>query len=103
MLARTFNEITPRCYLNPLLISIRVLIRGFFVGEIMNIPDMSKLRERLLAEIEGVQNGTSSINQAKVVSNLANGVINSWLVEIAATKATPDNHQKEIERDYIDG
>lgn len=68
----------------------------------MNIPDMTKLRERLLAEIEAVQNGTSSINQARVVSNLANGVINSWLVEIAATKATPDNDQKVIERDYID-
>jgi len=69
----------------------------------MNIPDMTALRERLLAEIEGVQDGSVSINQAKVVSNLANGVINSWLVEIAATKATPDNTQKVIERDYIDG
>jgi len=69
----------------------------------MNIPDMTALRERLLAEIEGVQNGTVSINQAKVVSNLANGVINSWLVEIAATKATPDNAQKVIKHDYIDG
>ena len=68
----------------------------------MNIPDMTELRKRLLAEIKGVQNGTVSINQAKVVSNLANGVINSWLVEIAATKALPDNEQKVIERDYID-
>ena len=68
----------------------------------MNIPDMASLRERLLAEIDGVQNGTVSINQAKVVSNLANGVINSWLVEIAATKATPDNTHKAIEHDYID-
>lgn len=69
----------------------------------MNIPDMTTLRERLLIEIEGVQNGTVSINQAKAVSNLANGVINSWLVEIAATKATPDNKQKVIGHDYIDG
>jgi len=68
----------------------------------MNTPDMTILRERILAEIEGVQNGTVSINQAKVVSNLANGVINSWLVEIAATKANPDNVQKVIENDYID-
>ena len=68
----------------------------------MNIPDMTALRNKLIAEIEGVQNGTVSINQAKVVSNLANGVINSWLVEIAATKALPDNEQKAIEHDYID-
>ena len=63
---------------------------------------MEKLRERLLAEIDGVQNGTVSINQAKVISNLANGVINSWLVEIAATKALPDNDNKVIGHDYID-
>jgi ABC-type phosphate transport system ATPase subunit len=68
----------------------------------MKIPDMTALREKLIAEIEGVQNGTVSINQAKVVSNLANGVINSWLVEIAATKALPDNSQKALEHDYID-
>ena len=68
----------------------------------MNIPDMTALRNKLIAEIEGVQNGTVSINQAKVVSNLANGVINSWLVEIAATKALSDNEQKAIEHDYID-
>jgi len=69
----------------------------------MNIPDMTSLRAKLEAEIEGVQNGMVSINQAKVVSNLTNSVINSWLVEIAATKATPDNTQKVIEHDYIDG
>ena len=68
----------------------------------MNIPDMTALRNKLIAEIEGVQNGTVSINQAKVVSNLANGVINSWLVEIAATKALSDNEQKAIEHDCID-
>ena len=68
----------------------------------MNIPDMTILRERLLAEIEGVQNGVISINQAKVVSNIANGIINSWLVEIAAIKANPDNVQKVIEHDYIE-
>ena len=68
----------------------------------MNIPDMTILRERLLTEIDGVQNGTVSINKAKVISNLANGVINSWLVEIAATKALPDNEQKVIERGCID-
>jgi ABC-type phosphate transport system ATPase subunit len=63
---------------------------------------MTALRERLEKEIDNVQNGTTSINQAKVVSNLANGIINSWLVEIAATKALPDNAQKVIEHDYID-
>lgn len=68
----------------------------------MNIPDMTALRAKLEQEIENVQNGTTSINQAKVVSNLANGVINSWLVEIAATKALPDNPQKALEHDYID-
>lgn len=68
----------------------------------MNIPDMTILRDRLLAEIEGVQNGTTSINQAKVVGNIANTIVNSWLVEIAATKALPDNTQKAIEHDYID-
>jgi hypothetical protein len=37
-----------------------------------------------------------------VVSNLANGMINSVLAEIMATKALPDNPNKAIERDYID-
>jgi hypothetical protein len=68
----------------------------------MNIPDMTALRAKLEQEIENVQNGTTSINQAKVVNNLANGVINSWLVEIAATKALPDNNQKVLEHEYID-
>jgi len=68
----------------------------------MNIPEMSALRAKLEQEIANVQNGATSINQAKVVSNLANSVINSWIVEIAAIKALPDN-TKGIERDYIDG
>lgn len=61
---------------------------------------MSALRTKLEQEIENVQNGTSSINQAKVISNLANGIINSWLVEIAATKSLPTN--KVLGHDYID-
>ena len=69
----------------------------------MNIPDMTALREKLEKEIENVQNGTTSLSQAKVVSNLANGVINSWIVEIAATKALPDNQEKALSHDYIDG
>ena len=69
----------------------------------MNIPDMTALRAKLEQEIENVQNGTTSINQAKTVSNLANSVINSWLVEIAATNALPDNPQKKaLGHDYID-
>jgi hypothetical protein len=68
----------------------------------MNIPDLSILRERLQQEIETLQAGETSINQAKVVSNLANGMINSVLAEIMATKALPDNPNKVIERDYID-
>jgi hypothetical protein len=67
----------------------------------MNIPDLSILRERLQQEIETLQAGETSINQAKVVSNLANGMINSVLAEIMATKALPDNPNKVIERDYI--
>ena len=68
----------------------------------MNIPDLSKLRERLINEIESLQNGTTSINQAKAVSNLANATINSVLAEIMATKALPDNQQKALGHDYID-
>ena len=68
----------------------------------MNTPDLSILRERLQKEIQTLQAGETSINQAKVVSNLANGVINSVLAEIMATKALPDNPNKVIERDYID-
>jgi hypothetical protein len=68
----------------------------------MNIPDLSILRERLHQEIASLQAGETSINQAKVVSNLANGMINSVLAEIMATKALPDNPNKVIERDYID-
>ena len=68
----------------------------------MNIPDLTILRERLQQEIETLQAGETSINQAKVVSNLANGMINSVLAEIMATKALPDNPNKVIERDYID-
>ena len=68
----------------------------------MNTPDLSILRDRLQQEIQTLQSGETSINQAKVVSNLANGVINSVLAEIMATKALPDNSNKVIERDYID-
>ncbi|MEN9755851.1 MAG: hypothetical protein RL755_38 [Pseudomonadota bacterium] len=68
----------------------------------MKIPDMTALRVKLEAEIENVQSGKSSINQAKVVGNLANSIVNSWLVEIAATKALPENQQKALEHDYID-
>ena len=68
----------------------------------MNIPDLTALRERLQLEIETLQAGETSINQAKVVSNLANGVINSVLAEIMATKALPDNSNKVLEHDYID-
>jgi len=68
----------------------------------MNIPNLEKLRERLLNEIESLQNGTTSINQAKAVSNLANAAINSVMVEIMATKSLPDNPQKALENDYID-
>jgi ABC-type phosphate transport system ATPase subunit len=68
----------------------------------MNLPDLTILRERLQQEIETLQAGETSINQAKVVSNLANGMINSVLAEIMATKALPDNPNKAIERDYID-
>lgn len=67
----------------------------------MNTPDLSILRYRLQQEIKTLQSGETSINQPKVVSNLANGVINSVLAEIMATKALPDNHNKTIERDYI--
>lgn len=69
----------------------------------MNIPNLEKLRERLLNEIESLQNGSTSINQAKAVSNLANAAINSVMAEIMATKALPDNPQKALENDYIDG
>jgi len=68
----------------------------------MNIPNLSKLRERLQSEIESLQEGRTSINQAKAISNLANATINSILAEIMATKALPDNQQKVIEHDYID-
>jgi hypothetical protein len=68
----------------------------------MNIPDLSKLRERLLNEIESLQNGSTSINQAKAVSNLANAAINSVIAELMATKALPDNQQKALGHDYID-
>ena len=68
----------------------------------MNIPDLSKLRERLQNEIESLQEGRTSINQAKAVSNLANATINSVLAEIMATKALPDNPQKFLDHDYID-
>jgi hypothetical protein len=68
----------------------------------MNIPDLTILRERLQLEIKTLQAGETSINQAKVVSNLANGVINSVLAEIMATKALPDNANKALEHDYID-
>ena len=68
----------------------------------MNIPDLTILRERLQLEIETLQAGETSINQARIVSNLANGVINSVLAEIMATKALPDNANKALEHDYID-
>jgi hypothetical protein len=68
----------------------------------MNIPDLSKLRIRLQLEIDSLQDGETSINQAKTISNLANSIINSVLAEIMATKALPDNPQKLIEKDYID-
>jgi recombinational DNA repair protein RecT len=68
----------------------------------MNIPDLSKLRDRLLNEIESLQNGSTSINQAKAVSNLANATINSVMAELMATKALPDNQKKALGHDYID-
>lgn len=68
----------------------------------MNIPNLEKLRERLLNEIESLQEGRTSINQAKAVSNLANAAINSVMAEIMATKALPDNQQKALGNDYID-
>jgi len=68
----------------------------------MNTPNLSLLRERLQQEIQTLQSGETSINQGKVVSNLANAVINSVLAEIMATKALPDNPNKAIEHDYID-
>ena len=68
----------------------------------MNTPNLSLLRERLQQEIQTLQSGETSINQGKVVSNLANAVINSVLAEIMATKALPDNPNKAIEYDYID-
>ena len=81
----------------------------------MNIPDLSLLREQLLNEIENLQAGITSINQAKApsaksvvdlaakaVSNLANSMINSVLAELMTTKALPDNPHKEIGHDYID-
>jgi recombinational DNA repair protein RecT len=68
----------------------------------MNIPNLEKLRERLLNEIESLQEGRTSINQAKAVSNLANAAINSVMAEIMATKALPDNQQKALGHDYID-
>jgi len=36
----------------------------------MNIPNLEKLRERLLNEIESLQEGRTSINQAKAVRTL---------------------------------
>ena len=68
----------------------------------MNIPDLTQLRIRLQSEIESLQNGTTSINQAKTVSNLANSIINSVMVELMATKALPDNDKKALGHDYID-
>tara|TARA_R110000822_G_scaffold56194_2_gene142231 strand:+ start:636 stop:854 length:219 start_codon:yes stop_codon:yes gene_type:complete len=68
----------------------------------MNIPDFTVLRNSLQAEIDSLQSGETSINQAKVMSNLANGIINSWMTEILATKALPDNSNKALEHDYID-
>jgi hypothetical protein len=68
----------------------------------MNTPDLSLLRSQLQQEIQTLQAGETSINQAKVLSNLANGIINSVLAEIMATKALPDNPSKVTERDYID-
>jgi hypothetical protein len=58
----------------------------------MKIPNLEKLRERLLKDIESLQNGTTSINQAKAVSNLANAAINSVMAELMATKALPRNY-----------
>jgi len=68
----------------------------------MNIPNLEKLRERLLNEIASLQEGRTSINQAKAVSNLANAAINSVMAELMATKALPDNPQKALDHDYID-
>jgi len=68
----------------------------------MNIPDLSALRVRLQKEIENLQDGKSSINQAKAMSNLANAVISSVMAEIAAVKSLPDNQSKVISYDYID-
>lgn len=52
---------------------------------------MTNLRAALMAEIESVQNGTTSINQAKVVSNLTTGFNMTNLdcvVLMRATKST---------------
>jgi hypothetical protein len=68
----------------------------------MNIPDFTHMRQRLEKEIESLQDGLTSINQAKAVSLLANGIIASVAVEIAATKALPDNQHEALEHDYID-
>ena len=62
----------------------------------MNTPNLSLLRERLQQEIQTLQSGETSINQGKVVSNLANDIINGVLAEIMMVKVLPDNHNKDI-------
>jgi len=69
----------------------------------MKKHDLSKLRTLLMQEIENLQNGKTSINQAKQVDSMAKSIINSCLVEIAETKALPDNNNKLVEVEYIDG
>ena len=69
----------------------------------MNKHDLSGLRKALMQEIKNLQDGKTSINQAKQVAALANATINSCLVEIAETKALPDNPNKQLTVDYIDG
>lgn len=65
------------------------------------LPHMNELRATLMNEILGVQNGTVSLNQAKVTANLADKVITSYLVEIAATKALPSNNALVLEHGTI--
>lgn len=69
----------------------------------MKKHDLSKLRKMLMQEIDTLQNGKTSINQAKQVDSMAKSIINSCLVEIAETKALPDNNNNLVEVEYIDG
>ena len=69
----------------------------------MKKHDLSGLRKALMQEIKGLQDGKTSINQAKQVAALANAAINSCLVEISQSKSLPDNPNKQLTVDYIDG